>query len=84
MKQYQVIFPLASCTNFRPFYGNYGKFFESSPVPHVIAVAYAGKNFGGGVQGRGTGLVICKKFLQKIAKNAVFSPILQKNFKTMR
>ena len=25
-----------------------------------------------------------KNFFKKIAKNAVFSPILQKNFKTMR
>ena len=55
---------------------------------------------GGGVQGRGSGLVggpgggaprtpenfrnFAKKFLKKIAKNFVFSPILQKNFKTMR
>ena len=55
---------------------------------------------GGGVQGRGSGLVggpggggplaagecskICKKFLKKIAKNVVFSPSLQRNFKTMR
>ena len=27
---------------------------------------------------------ICKKFLKKVAKKAVFSPILQRNFKTMR
>ena len=59
------------------------------------AVAYAGKNFGGGVQGRGSGLVggpgaeipgsrrifeNLKKFLKKIAQNAVFSPILQRKF----
>ena len=65
-----------------------------------VTVAYAGKNFGGGVQGRGSGLVggagggaprtpenfrkNCKKFLKKIAINVVFSPILQKNFKTIR
>ena len=64
-----------------------------------VPVAYAGKNFGGGlkvggpaskgVRGRsppdaGEFSKICKKFLKKMAKNAVFSPILQKNFKTMR
>ena len=64
------------------------------------AVAYAGKNFGGGsYRDRGSGLVggpgadppdagelskICKRFLKKIAKNAIFSPIFSKNFKTMR
>ena len=53
----------------------------------------------GGVQGRGSGLVggpwgsppdagkfskIYKKFKKKIAKTAVFSPILQRNYKSMR
>ena len=62
-------------------------------------MAYAGKNFGGRVQGRGSGLVggpgdgapdagkfskIFKKFCKKIAKTAVFSHILERNYKTMR
>ena len=47
-----------------------------------------------GVQGRGSGggasrtpdnvRKFAKKFLKKMAKNGVFSPILQKSFKTMR
>ena len=53
------------------------------------AVAFAGRKFGGGVQGRGSGgqsppdagefSKICKKFPKKVATYAVFSPILQKN-----
>ena len=62
-------------------------------------MAYAGKNFWG-VQGSGSGVVggpgggasrtpenvrtLAKNFLKKIAKNAVFSPILKKFFTTMR
>ena len=44
------------------------------------------EKFRGGVQGRGSGLVggPGAEPPKKMAKNAVFSPILQKNFKTMR
>ena len=67
--------------------------------PHPGAVAYAGKNFGG-VQGRGSGLVggpgggappgrrrifeNLQKIPEENGNNAVFSPILQINFETMR
>ena len=62
-------------------------------TPCWWTVAYAGKNFGGGVPGRGSGggapgrrriFENLQKIPEENGKNALFSPILQKNFTTMR